>query len=87
MTKPERGSLDWYRDLCQMHWSNDDLICILSGQGQVKMPGWMVRIFIHAVDQMDGYPADSCAISPMAFLLHNCTVSCLLVCLPSQLVC
>ena len=71
MTKPERGSLDWYRDLCQMHWSNDDLICILSGQGQVKMPGWMVQIFIHAVDQMDGYPTDSCAISPMAFLLFD----------------
>ena len=40
MTKPERGSLDWYRDLCQMHWSNgllnmlsDDLICILFGFG------------------------------------------------------
>ena len=23
---------------------------------------------IHAVDQMDGYPTDSCAISPAAFL-------------------
>ena len=38
MTKPERGLLDWYRDLCEMHWSNgllsmlsDDLICILFG--------------------------------------------------------
>ena len=38
MTKPERGSLDWYRDPCQMHWSNgllsmlsDDLICTLFG--------------------------------------------------------
>ena len=26
---------------------------------------------IHAVDQMDGYPANSCAISPTAFLLHT----------------
>ena len=51
MTKPERGSLDWYRVLCQMHWSkgllnilSDDTICILSGQSQVKVPGWMVLI-------------------------------------------
>ena len=35
-----------------MHWSNgllsmlsDDLICILSGQSQVKVPGWMIQIF------------------------------------------
>ena len=50
---------------------SDDLICILS----VKVP-WMDGSdftfqvdLIHAVDQMDGYPTDSCAISPTAFLL------------------
>ena len=26
---------------------------------------------IHAVDQMDGYPTDSCAISPTAFLFNH----------------
>ena len=80
MTKPERGSLDWYRDEHQMHWSNgllsmfsDDLICILSGQG-ARMDGsdftFQVDL-IPAVDQIDGYPTDSCAISPTAFLYKN----------------
>ena len=50
---------------------SDDLICILSGQG-ARMDGSDFNFqvdLIHAVDQMDGYPADSCAISPTAFLL------------------
>ena len=45
MTKSEGGSLDSYRDLCHMHWSNDDVICILSGQGQVKMPGFKYTLW------------------------------------------
>ena len=85
MTKPERGSLNWYRDLGQMHQSNgllsmlsDDLICILSGQFQVKVPGWMVQILFFK--SMYGYPADSCAISPTAFLffLLSCLTSMIL---------
>ena len=82
MIKPERGPLDWYRDLCQMYWSNgllsmlsDDLICILSGQG-ARMDGsdftFQVDL-IHAVDQMDGYSPDYCAISPTAFVLNTST--------------
>ena len=78
MTKPERGSFDWNRDLCKMYQSNDllsmlsdDLICILSGQG-TRMDGsdftFQVDL-IHAVDQMVDYPADSCTISSTAFLL------------------
>ena len=39
MTKSERGSLDWYRGLCQIHWSNDQtregLIRLVQGMCQM----------------------------------------------------